>query len=240
MNLALPTSARGRAILVGGAIVIAAVAGAVAQRELIQGGAAIRTSTLSELNGTRQGLVHTGPPSGHPYAPFLGPFAHNHKGIKECGPAVRLMEGALKRKGFRHDRIEPGVLIREVQAQRRPAGVRRPEKVLQYLLNRRPLGHDASRDERHERAEPRVLDEPGPQLDTRRSHRLHDHRAAHAGRRLLHGRRITQREPDAAALGLVRARLGQLDGDRHADLDRGGHRIGRRLGRALGHDREPV
>jgi hypothetical protein len=59
---------------------------------------------LSEQNGTLQGLHHTGPiVKGHPFVPFLGPFAlHPAKGQHQCGPAVRLMEGALKRKGVRH------------------------------------------------------------------------------------------------------------------------------------------
>ncbi len=89
----------------GGAVALAVAAalvgGAYAAKQLTQGGA---STTLSQSNGTLQGLVHTGPPSGHPFVPFLGPFAlHASKGVAQCGPAVRLMEGALKRKKFRHD-----------------------------------------------------------------------------------------------------------------------------------------
>lgn len=97
----LPTSNRGRALLVGGALMLAAGGASVATYQLTQGGAA--NTTLSERNGTLQGLVHTGAPHGHPAVPFLGPFAlHPTRGQTRCGPAVRLMEGALRRKKFRH------------------------------------------------------------------------------------------------------------------------------------------
>lgn len=90
--------------LVPAAVVIAAlVAGGLGARELFPSGAAVTTSTLSDRNGTLQGLTHTGPiQKGHPFVPFLGPFSADKKRGTVCGPAVRLMEGALKRKHIRH------------------------------------------------------------------------------------------------------------------------------------------
>jgi hypothetical protein len=91
---------------VAATVTLVLVAGALATKQLTQGGASVRSTTLSQSNGTLQGLVHTGKPSGHPFVPFLGPFAlHSSKAghVSQCGPAVRLMEGALKRKKFRHD-----------------------------------------------------------------------------------------------------------------------------------------
>lgn len=34
--------------------------------------------------------------SGRKVVPFLGPFAHGKNGVRQCGPEVRLMEGALR------------------------------------------------------------------------------------------------------------------------------------------------
>lgn len=67
---------------VGLLVAAAVVGGGYAARELTSGGA----STAFEQ---RQGETNA-------RVPFLGPFAHNRKGITECGPAVRLMEGALR------------------------------------------------------------------------------------------------------------------------------------------------
>lgn len=88
------------------AIISAVIGGALATDQLRIGSAAISSNaTLSERNGSLQAQVHTGafPAGVRPPAPFLGPFAHNAKGVTECGPAVKLMEGALKRKKFRKD-----------------------------------------------------------------------------------------------------------------------------------------
>jgi cell wall-associated NlpC family hydrolase len=89
---------------VGLAVAAAIAGGTLVARDQLTSGAAQRSQTLSERNGTLQGLTHTGPiVKGHPFTPFLGPFAlHPSKGQHQCGPAVRLMQGALKRKKFRH------------------------------------------------------------------------------------------------------------------------------------------
>ena len=72
------------------------------------------------------------------------------------------------------------------------------------------LGEDAARPERDERAEDRVLQEPGEQLGAAAEHRLHDDREAdpfcgRADRRL-----VLEVERDAAGLGLVRAAAADL------------------------------
>ena len=84
---------------VGLAVAAAIVGGTLVARDQLTGGASVQT--LSDRNGTLQGLVHTGTPKGHPLVAFLGPFALHRKGVQECGPAVRFMEGALRRKKFR-------------------------------------------------------------------------------------------------------------------------------------------
>ena len=57
-------------------------------------GSALVSHTLT--SGTTATVTAFRQVSGSERVPFLGPFAHKHKGIKECGPAVRLMEGALR------------------------------------------------------------------------------------------------------------------------------------------------
>jgi hypothetical protein len=97
------TQARQIALLVV-VILIAIVGGVVVGRELLGSQAAVKT--LAQSNGTfdagrLQAQTHTGPPKGAPRVIFLGPFGHNVKGMTQCAPAVRLMEGALRKKGFR-------------------------------------------------------------------------------------------------------------------------------------------
>lgn len=93
--------------LVATVLATVTLGGALVAHNQMAGNAATtasKTQTLSSRNGELQGLTHTGPiVKGHPFVPFLGPFAlHPGKGQTQCGPAVRLMEGALKRKGMRH------------------------------------------------------------------------------------------------------------------------------------------
>ena len=93
----LPATRRGQLLLVLFALLIAVVGGVIAGRNLFQGKAAVRTiraQTASDKYGVLQAQA-----TAHPTkrtVPFLGPFAHGRKGIKQCGPAVRIMEGALR------------------------------------------------------------------------------------------------------------------------------------------------
>lgn len=100
----LPATRRGQLLLALIVVLFAVIGGVVAGRNLFAPSAAIRaTATLADRNGTLQARYHTGPPKGHPVVVFLGPFSiRKHKGWHQCGPAVRLMEGALKRKRIRH------------------------------------------------------------------------------------------------------------------------------------------
>jgi hypothetical protein len=78
------------------AIVALLIAG-FASHNLHLSGAATRT--LSESNGTLQAKARA---AANVHVAFLGPFAQRrHVNWHVCGPAVRLMEGALRRKGFR-------------------------------------------------------------------------------------------------------------------------------------------
>lgn len=63
-------------------------------------------NTLSARNGTLQARAKA---DNTIRVQFLGPFAHRVKGIRQCGPAVKVMEGALKRKGFR--KTPPGPCV---------------------------------------------------------------------------------------------------------------------------------
>ena len=92
------------------------------------------------------------------------------------------------------------------------------------------LREHAARAEGDERAEDRVLDDPGEQLDAARDHRLHEHRPADARGGGANGVLVGQVERDAAGLGLVGAGLGGLDDDREAELGRGGGGLVRRPG----------
>jgi hypothetical protein len=72
-----------KALVTAAITLVAAGAGsALVSKELIGSGAATSTA-FRQVSGAER-------------VPFLGPFAHNKKGITECGPAVRLMEGALR------------------------------------------------------------------------------------------------------------------------------------------------
>lgn len=82
MNLK-PSKHRLQGSAVGLAVAAAIVGGGYSAKRLTEGSAATAFST--------QQAVATAP------VPFLGPFAQNRKGVIECGPAVRLMEGALRR-----------------------------------------------------------------------------------------------------------------------------------------------
>jgi hypothetical protein len=79
--------------IVGGAIAVALIGGTFAAKQLLESGAAVRTA--GDKYGLLQAKAAANPPPR--IVPFLGPFAHNVKGVQECGPAVRLMEGALRR-----------------------------------------------------------------------------------------------------------------------------------------------
>lgn len=83
-----------RASFVAGLAVAAAlVGGTIAAKQLIESGAAVRTETASDRYGSLQQSARQ---KGGALVPFLGPFAYHTKGVTECGPAVRLMEGALR------------------------------------------------------------------------------------------------------------------------------------------------
>ncbi len=102
------------------------------------------------------------------------------------------------------------------------------------------LGEDAAGPERDERAEDRILDEPGQQLGAAAEHRLHDDREADPLGGRPNRRLVLEVERDAAGLGLVRAGGGRLDDGREAEL--GGcrdRRVGV-LGDPLGHERQAV
>lgn len=70
----------------GAAILTAIVGGGVAVKQLTEGSAA--TTAASSVRVQAQNAAQP--------VPFLGPFAQKHKGYPQCGPAVRLMEGALR------------------------------------------------------------------------------------------------------------------------------------------------
>lgn len=82
MNLK-PSVHRLQGTAVGLAVAAAVVVGGYSAKQLTEGSASTAFST-------RQGATNVA-------VPFLGPFAMNHKGVTECGQAVRLMEGALRR-----------------------------------------------------------------------------------------------------------------------------------------------
>lgn len=65
---------------------IAIFGGSYAAKQLLESGAAVRT--LQSARAETQAIKAP--------VPFLGPFAFHKKGVQECGPAVRLMEGALR------------------------------------------------------------------------------------------------------------------------------------------------
>jgi hypothetical protein len=83
---ATPTHVPKKVVAGAAAILVAtAVGSALVSHNLIYSGAASKP----ELTAFRQ-LNKPEP------VPFLGPFAWKKKGVQECGPAVRLMEGALR------------------------------------------------------------------------------------------------------------------------------------------------
>lgn len=69
--------------IAGAAVTLALVGGGYAAKQLVTSDA---STAFSQLQG-----------SGSTNVPYLGPFAHNKKGVAQCGPAVRIMEGALRR-----------------------------------------------------------------------------------------------------------------------------------------------
>lgn len=76
-----------RRIVTAAAILMLAtgIGGALVGKELIGSDAAgTASSTNAELQNASQPV------------PFLGPYAEKHKGYAQCGPGVRLMEGALR------------------------------------------------------------------------------------------------------------------------------------------------
>ena len=87
------------------------------------------------------------------------------------------------------------------------------------------LGEHAARAERDERAEDRILQEPGEQLGTAAEHRLHDDGESDPLGGRADGRLVLEVERDAAGLGLVSARGGRLDDGWKAEL---GGRLGPR------------
>lgn len=112
----------------GAAIVLALFGGSYAAKQLVFSGAA--STTASDRFGSAQARTHR-----HYLAaqvPFLGPFAlHPVKGQARCGPAVRLMEGALRRVHVRKPKAANCIGIatkRQIQAFQRkvhykPTGV---------------------------------------------------------------------------------------------------------------------
>ena len=71
--------------LVGAALTISAVA----TKNLVEGTTAVRTNIVAAQQNAKAPV------------PFQGPFAYHKKGVTECGPAVRLMEGALRNAKIR-------------------------------------------------------------------------------------------------------------------------------------------
>lgn len=71
------------------AVLLALVGGSVAAKQLLESGAA---TTASKVRGLPAAIQNVDSP-----VPFLGPYAKDHKGYAECGPGVKLMEGALQR-----------------------------------------------------------------------------------------------------------------------------------------------
>lgn len=70
--------------IVAGSMIVAALGGGIASHSLIGSNAAETAFNLAQRNTAAQ-------------VPFLGPFAADKKHGTVCGPAVRLMEGALRR-----------------------------------------------------------------------------------------------------------------------------------------------
>lgn len=70
---------------IAAALVLAVGGGSLAVKNLVFSGAA---TTAALQNPALQAVKAP--------VPFLGPFAYHKKGVQECGPAVRLMEGALR------------------------------------------------------------------------------------------------------------------------------------------------
>ena len=94
----LPATRRGQLALVLIAAGTAIGGGVIAGRNLFAPSAAVRTvraQTASEKYGVLQAQARAHPAKS--VVPFLGPFAHGKKGIRQCGKDVRLMEGALLR-----------------------------------------------------------------------------------------------------------------------------------------------
>jgi hypothetical protein len=85
VNATIP-SQRKQGILVGLAVAATLVGGGFAAKELLTSGAS--TTALSSYRAQLQNIKQP--------VPFLGPYAQHHKGYAQCGPGVRLMEGALK------------------------------------------------------------------------------------------------------------------------------------------------
>lgn len=82
------------------ALVIAALGGAVAGKQIFESGAA---QTAFSSNPSVQNVKAP--------VPFLGPYGQNHKGYAQCGPGVKLMEQALTRTKPPIRKTEPQACI---------------------------------------------------------------------------------------------------------------------------------
>jgi hypothetical protein len=87
-----PTATHVQSAILGGAVMIALIGGGYAAKELLVSGAA--TTTASDQAGVLQARARA--QSGAATTPYFGPFALHKRDGKQCGPAVRLMEGALR------------------------------------------------------------------------------------------------------------------------------------------------
>lgn len=80
-------------------IVASIVGGGIASKTLLESTSAIRSLTAVEQSaeyGKLQARVHAAALKPGT-VPFLGPYAYHVKGVRRCGPSVRIMEGALRR-----------------------------------------------------------------------------------------------------------------------------------------------
>lgn len=74
-------------------VILALIVGGVVSHKLLTSGAAVKTqqTAIDQNFGADQARVHL---QGSSDAPFLGPYSYTAKHL-ECGPGVRLLEGAL-------------------------------------------------------------------------------------------------------------------------------------------------
>lgn len=82
------------------AVLIALFGGSYAAKQLLTSGAATSRLTASQRFGLQQARTHRA--FGAKEVPFLGPFKRG-----QCGPQVRLMEGALRRVHVRKTKAAP-------------------------------------------------------------------------------------------------------------------------------------